>query len=127
MTPRSQDGYGAGSLRNISIDSTGRVLGTFSNGTVMSLAQVMLAQFANPGGLVRVGDNCYDISGNSGTPEVVTPGDTSKIQAGALEQSNVDLANEFTNMITAQRGFQANARVITTSDQFLQEVVDLKR
>jgi flagellar hook protein FlgE len=127
ITPREQDGYAAGALSNISIDANGRTLGTFTNGTVLTLAQVMLAEFANPGGLMRTGDNCYDISGNSGTPAVISPGDTSKIQSGALEQSNVDLADEFTKMITAQRGFQANARVITTSDQFLQEVVDLKR
>ena len=127
VTAREQDGYAAGALSNISIDANGRVLGTFTNGTVLTLAQVMLAEFSNPGGLMRTGENCYDISGNSGTPAVITPGDTSKIQSGALEQSNVDLSEEFTNMITAQRGFQANARVITTSDQFLQEVVDLKR
>ena len=74
VTPREQDGYGAGALSSMSIDATGRVLGTFSNGTVLTLAQVMLAEFNNPGGLVRVGDNTYDISGNSGTPAVVTPG-----------------------------------------------------
>jgi flagellar hook protein FlgE len=127
VTPRSQDGYAAGSLSNISIDASGKVVGTFSNGTVQDLAQVMVAEFNNPGGLVRVGDNAYEISGNSGSPAVVTPGKNSSIVSGSLEQSNVDLSDEFTKMILSQRGFQANARVITTSDEFLQEVVNLKR
>ena len=127
ITPREQDGYGAGTLGDISIDANGRVLGTFSNGTVQTLAQVMVAEFTNPGGLVRSGENTYEISGNSGTAAVISPGENSKIVSGALEQSNVDLADEFTKMITAQRGFQANARVITTSDEFLQELVNLKR
>ncbi|HTY39294.1 MAG TPA: flagellar hook protein FlgE [Bacteroidota bacterium] len=127
VTPREQDGYAAGTLSDISIDSTGKVQGTFSNGTVLTLAQIMMAEFNNPGGLVRNGENTYDISGNSGTAAIITPGQGSSVVSGALEQSNVDLADEFTRMITAQRGFQANARVITTSDEFLQEVVNLKR
>jgi flagellar hook protein FlgE len=69
----------------------------------------------------------YSITGNSGNPSIVNAGETSEIYAGALEQSNVDLADEFTKMITAQRGFQASARVITTSDEFLQELVNLRR
>jgi flagellar hook protein FlgE len=127
VSVRDQDGYEAGSLQDISIDRGGRVLGTFTNGQVQTLAQIMLAELTNPAGMVRTGDNMYDISGNSGTPAVVDAGGTSNIVGGALEQSNVDLADEFTKMITAQRGFQANARVITTSDEFLQEVVNLKR
>jgi len=127
VTTRSNNGYGAGVLMSIAIDGAGKVLGTFSNSTVQTLAQIMLAEFNNPGGLMRTGDNLYDLSGNSGTAAVLTPGETSTVRAGALEQSNVDLADEFTKMITAQRGFQANARVITTSDEFLQEVVNLKR
>jgi flagellar hook protein FlgE len=127
VTAREQDGYSAGLLSNISIDSGGKILGTFTNGTVQTLAQIMLAEFNNPGGLMRSGDNAYDLSGNSGTAAIMTPGETSSVVAGALEQSNVDLADEFTKMITAQRGFQASARVITTSDEFLQEVVNLKR
>ena len=129
VTPREQDGYGIGSLSDVSIDQTGNIVGSFSNGTVLTLGQVMLAQFNNPGGLLREGDNMYQISGNSGTPAIVTAGEASQatIVSGALEQSNVDLADEFTKMIMAQRGFQSNARVITTSDEFLQEVVNLKR
>ncbi len=129
ISPREQDGYGSGSLTSISIDQSGKLLGTFSNGTVLTLGQVMLAEFNNPGGLLRAGDNLYDISGNSGIPAIVSPGESSQstIVSGALEQSNVDLADEFTRMILAQRGFQSNARVITTSDEFLNEVVNLKR
>lgn len=124
---RDQDGYTSGSLTNLTIESSGIIRGTFSNGTKLALGQIMVAEFTNPGGLVKSGDNCWDVSGNSGTPAVVNPGETTSMISGALEQSNVDLADEFTKMITAQRGFQANARVITTSDEILQEVVNLKR
>ncbi len=90
---------------------------------------MVLANFNNPNGLVRSGDNLYQVSGNSGQPIVGEAGKTvqSKIASGNLEQSNVELADEFTKMIVAQRGFQANARVLTVSDQLLQEVVGLKR
>ena len=129
ITLREQDGYGVGTLGNVSIDQTGNIVGAFSNGTVMTLGRVMIADFNNPGGLMRYGENMYQVSGNSGSPAIVIPGESSQstIVSGSLEQSNVDLADEFTKMIMAQRGFQANARVITTSDQFLQEVVDMKR
>jgi flagellar hook protein FlgE len=127
VTAREQDGYTAGLLSNISIGAGGEILGTFTNGNMQTLAQIMLAEFNNPGGLMRTGDNAYDLSGNSGTAAIITPGETSTVVSYALEQSNVDLADEFTKMITAQRGFQASARVITTSDEFLQEVVNLKR
>lgn len=127
ITPREQDGYTSGTLKDVSIDANGQILGAFTNGTVQTLAQIMLAEFNNPGGLVRNGENTFNITGNSGTPAIVTAGETSKIYSGSLEQSNVDLADEFTKMITAQRGFQASARVISTSDEFLQEVVNLKR
>jgi flagellar hook protein FlgE len=127
VTAREQDGYGAGTLSDISIDASGKVLGTFTNGRVLTLAQVLLAEFNNAGGLVRSGDNLYDVSGSSGNAMVVSDTSTSSIVSNALEQSNVDLADEFTRMILAQRGFQANARVISTSDEFLNEVVNLKR
>lgn len=124
---KSRDGSAAGTLLGVAFDETGNVRGTFSNGALQTLAQVMLAEFANPGGLMRSGDNMYKLSANSGTEILVQPGDSSTLSAGAIEQSNVDLADEFTKMITAQRGFQASARVISTSDEFLQEVVNLKR
>jgi flagellar hook protein FlgE len=127
VTMRDQDGYTSGVLSKIEIGKGGEIIGTFTNSETLMLAQIMLAEFNNPSGLVRVGDSNYDISGNSGSAAVVEAGQASTIVSGALEQSNVDLADEFTKMITAQRGFQANARVITTSDEFLQEVVNLKR
>ena len=127
VSPLSQDGWAAGTLLGVSVNSDGTITGTFSNNQTLTLAQVMLAEFNNPAGLTRVGGNEYDVSGNSGAATEVAAGTTSTIQTGVLEQSNVDLADEFTKMITAQRGFQASARVITVSDQFLDEVVALKR
>lgn len=129
VSPREQDGYASGILSNISIDQTGQVLGSFSNGTILTLGQVMLAEFNNPAGLTKSGENLYEVSGNSGIATIISAGQSSAsvIVPGALEQSNVDLADEFTKMIMAQRGFQANARVITASDEFLNEVVNLKR
>ena len=93
------------------------------------MGQIAVADFNNPAGLIRRGDNMYGVSANSGTPVLGFAGESSQsiLAAGALEMSNVDLAQEFTSMITAQRGFQSNARVITTSDEMLQEVVSLKR
>jgi flagellar hook protein FlgE len=93
------------------------------------LGQIALADFNNPSGLFRTGNNMYQISANSGAPVIGFAGEGSQsaITAGALEMSNVDLAQEFTNMITAQRGFQSNARVISTSDEMLQELVNLRR
>jgi flagellar hook protein FlgE len=126
---RDQDGYSSGSLQGFSIDRSGTITGSFSNGTVVALGQIALADFNNPGGLVRTGDNMYSESGNSGNAILgfALAGAQSEITAGALEMSNVDLAQEFTNMIIAQRGFQANGRVISTSDQMLEELVSLKR
>ncbi len=125
----SQNGYQAGSLQSISVDGKGVISGYFTNGVTRSLAQVALAQFTNPSGLLRSGDNTYLESANSGGPVVGFAGGTisSAITPGALEGSNVDISQEFTNMIVAQRGFQANAKVITTSDEMLQELVNLKR
>ncbi len=131
VSPREQDGYSSGILTDVNIDLSGRIQGTFSNGTIMTLGQIMLAEFNNPGGLIRTGNNLYDISGNSGAPSIISPGDesqsNSQIIARALEQSNIDLTEEFTRMIIAQRGFQSGARVITVSDEILNEVVNLKR
>ncbi|HVN48862.1 MAG TPA: flagellar hook-basal body complex protein, partial [Bacteroidota bacterium] len=129
VTPSSQNGYASGTMSNVSVDTSGKIVGTFTNGTVMTLGEVLLANFNNPSGLVKTGDNLYDISGNSGEASIVEAGvsTSSTIQSGSLEQSNVDLSEQFTQMIIAQRGFQANARVITTSDDFLNELVNLKR
>ena len=118
-----------GNLQDISINTAGVITGFFTNGVSQTIAQISLASFNNPTGLLRRGDNMYEISGNSGNPVLGFAGTSnqSSITSGALESSNVDLAAEFTNMIIAQRGFQANSRVITTSDEMLQELVNLKR
>lgn len=126
---RSQDGYGMGILSNISIDPSGSITGIFTNGVSRQLAQIYIAEFNNTGGLLKSGKNQYQTSANSGFAITGVAGQTtsSTITSGALEISNVDLAQEFTNMIVSQRGFQANARVITTSDEMLSELVALKR
>lgn len=125
---RGQDGYGVGILSNISIDPRGTITGIFTNGVSRVLAQIYIAEFNNTGGLLKAGENLYQESANSGSAILTIPTETSSssITSGALEISNVDLAQEFTNMIVAQRGFQANARVISTSDQMLNELVNLK-
>ena len=125
----SQNGYQAGDLINLSVDTKGVITGFYSNGVTRNLAQIALATFNNPGGLVRSGDNVYEETPNSGLAVVGFAGGTSRstITPGALEGSNVDISQEFTNMIIAQRGFQANARVITTADEMLNELVNLRR
>jgi flagellar hook protein FlgE len=128
VTYRNQDGYTAGTLTSYAIGKNGVISGSFSNGRSLDIAQIMLAEFNNPAGLVRAGVNSYGVSGNSGSAAIIEgDGSTNVFYQGSLEQSNVDLADEFTKMITAQRGYQASARVITTSDEFLQELVNLKR
>ena len=125
----SQDGYTMGLLERLSIDTTGTIVGAFTNGTTLTMAQVVLADFNNPGGLLHQGDNVFSESPNSGIGVLGFAGEGSQsvVASGALEMSNVDLAREFTDLITTQRGFQSNARVITTSDEMLQELVSLKR
>lgn len=125
----AQDGYTSGDLQDISIDSTGVITGFYTNGVSRPVAQLSLASFNNPTALLRRGDNMYEPSANSGVPVLGFAGTsiTSTITASALESSNVDLSEQFTEMITAQRGFQASARVITTSDEMLTELVNLKR
>jgi len=124
---KSQDGFASGMLTSWEIDKSGIIVGKFDNQKRMNLGQIMLAEFNNPAGLMKSGDSMYDISGNSGEPVITSTGGNSTINTGVLEGSNVDLPEEFTKMIVAQRGFQANARVITTSDEILNEVVNLKR
>ncbi|MCF8240185.1 MAG: flagellar hook protein FlgE [Melioribacteraceae bacterium] len=125
----SQNGTAAATLSNLSIDQYGYIVGVFSNGQSRKLAQLMLATFPNLNGLTSVGDNMFTVSANAGDPLIGEPGEATgtTIQSGALEQSNVDLSEEFTRMIVAQRGFQANARVVTTSDSLLQEITNLVR
>lgn len=124
-----QDGYAPGRLQGVSLNAAGQVAGSYSNGLHQVLGQVALATFRNPVGLERVGDTMFRESANSGRAEVGPAGTGSlgQIAPLVLEMSNVDLSLEFTNMIITQRGFQANSRVITTSDELLQELVNLKR
>ncbi len=128
-TAVNQNGYGMGILDKITIDNAGLIYGIFTNGVSRALAQLTLAQFNNEGGLMKEGESLFVASANSGEAVQGVAGETisASISSGALEASNVDLASEFTGMITAQRGFQANARVITTSDSMLDELVNLKR
>jgi flagellar hook protein FlgE len=129
VVAKGQDGYKAGSLEAFSVGTDGSLVGSFSNGVRQAVGRVALAQFTNPSGLEKVGGSSFAPTANSGNPQIGAAGDAGfgTQVGGALEMSNVDLSQEFTNLIVAQRGFQANARIITTSDQVLQELVDLKR
>jgi flagellar hook protein FlgE len=125
----AQDGRAAGNLQSFTINADGTLLGSFSNGLKQSIGRVALSTFTNPSGLSKVGGSLYRTTVNSGDPQVgaAGTGGRGELTGGALEMSNVDLSAEFTNLIIAQRGFQANSRVITTSDELLQELVNLKR
>ena len=119
-----------GAMTGISIDTNGRIYGTYDNGNTELLGQIAVAQFSNASGLEKVGESCYRTTLNSGEFDgigVEISADGSSMTTGELEMSNVDLSTEFTSMITTQRGFQANSRVITTSDTLLEELVNLKR
>ncbi|MDI6895080.1 MAG: flagellar hook protein FlgE [Bacillota bacterium] len=124
-----QNGYGPGELMSVTVDTKGVVMGSYSNALSCPLAQVALASFSNPAGLVKRGEALFQESANSGEPQVGDPGTGGRgtIAPGSLEMSNVDLAQEFTNLIITERGFQANSRVITTADEMLQDLVNLKR
>lgn len=122
------DGNTEGFLEGFNISAAGEIFGVYTNGNVQRLGQIALANFNNPEGLTKSGDNLYQVSNNSGVPNIGIAGqDMGIINGGSLEMSNVDLSEEFTEMIVAQRGFQANTRIITTSDEILQELVNLKR
>ena len=119
-----------GAMIGISIDNNGLITGTYDNGNTETLGQIAVAQFANASGLEKVGENCYRTTLNSGEFDgigVEISADGSSMTSGELEMSNVDLSTEFTQMIITQRGFQANSRIITTSDTLLEELVNLKR
>jgi len=124
------NGYTTGEIVTFNIGSDGRITGIYSNGQQMPLGLIAVANFANPAGLQKVGENLFMPTSNSGEfAKAVQPGaeGTGKLSPGTLEMSNVDLSREFTDMIVTQRGFQANSRIITTSDEMLQELVNLKR
>lgn len=129
LNVRDQDGKSTGALIGITIDRDGIISGAFSNGDITSMAKIAIAKFPNNIGLSDLGDGLYAVSIASGDPQILNPDSdaTSSIVSGALEMSNVDLAEEFTELITAQRGFQANAKIITTADSILDEVIRLKR
>lgn len=124
-----QDGNAQGTLESFAINTNGQIIGSFTNGLTAPLGQVALATFNNPEGLSATGNSMYAMSSNSGLPQIGVSGvgGRGSINPGALEMSNVDLAEEFTNMIIAQRGFQANSRSITTADAILNELVNIKR
>ena len=125
----AQNGNAAGALDTVTIDTSGMIVGKFSNGKTQNLARVALATFVNPGGLSRVGDTLFAMSNNSGNPSIGTSGTGGRgtMTPGTLEMSNIDLADQFSKMIITQRGFQANSKIITTSDTMLEELVNLKR
>ncbi|HHV27239.1 MAG TPA: flagellar hook protein FlgE [Tissierellia bacterium] len=129
LKPHAIDGNSSGKLTGFAIDPSGTVNGIFSNGENKALGQLMLAKFDNPMGLEKMGSNFFINTRNSGEPQYGTAGTSGfgAAKSGNLEMSNVDLSMEFTEMITTQRGFQANSRIITTSDEMLQELVNLKR
>jgi flagellar hook protein FlgE len=126
------DGSGKklGALTGLSVSNDGKIYGSYDNGNTILLGQIAVARFANASGLEKVGENCYQTTLNSGEFDgigVEITADGSTISSGELEMSNVDLSTEFTSMIVTQRGFQANSRVITTSDTLLEELINLKR
>lgn len=129
VTGSAVDGSAAGTLQSFSLGADGTLVGSFSNGGKHVIGQVALARFTNPAGLEKVGGTAYQPTANSGVPQLGTAGSGGfgSLSGGQLEMSNVDLSQQFTNLIVAQRGFQANARIVTTSDQVLQELVELKR
>jgi len=128
VVSQEQDGFGTGTLVKLSVDELGNVVGNFSNGTPRQLMRIPLAKFTNPSALNKIGSNMYAQSTNSGVPVIGTVGSgVGNIFTNALELSNVDMAQEFVKMITTQRGFSANSKTITTTDEMLAEVINLKR
>jgi flagellar hook protein FlgE len=125
----NQDGFPAGALVSFAVGSSGEISGIYSNGANRVIGQLAMAGFVNPGGLMRAGQNLWTSSANSGDPLLGTPntGGRGTVTTGTLETSNVDLAQQFTNVIIAQRGFQSSSRVITASDQMLQDLVNIIR
>ena len=123
------DGYASGTLESISCDTSGVLTGTYSNGVKQAIAQVAIAKFANTSGLTKRGDSLYEESNNSGAATIKKASEAAgcKITPSALEMSNVDVANEFTDMIITQRGFQANSKTITVSDEMLETLIQMKR
>ncbi len=129
ITLQNQDGYPRGNLESFNLGSNGEIIGMYSNGLNRIIGQIGVSTFANVGGLVRIGSNMFMATPASGAPQIGAPetGGRGSVTGGVLENSNVDLGTEFSNLIITQRGFQANARTITTADTILQETVNLVR
>jgi flagellar hook protein FlgE len=129
ITVGSQDGYAPGVLQSFTIGQDGSITGVYSNGSTKDVGQIALASFRNPGGLVKVGSSNYQSSPNSGIADIggATTGSRGSIISGSLEMSNVDLSQEFTNMIVDERAYQANSKIIQTGDEMLQTLIGLKR
>lgn len=124
----SGNGNAAGTLSSISVDASGVITGTYTNGLKQAEAQIAVAQFTNASGLTKTGNSLYQESNNSGTPNVKTAADLGvTITPSALEMSNVDVANEFADMIITQRGFQSNSKIVTVGDEMLETVINMKR
>ena len=126
---QSANGYGAGDLQSVTVGTDGVITGQYSNGQVLQLYRVALAKFQNEQGLYKVGGNLFKETRLSGDPITGAPGSNGmgNISPNSLEQSNIDIANEFVKMITTQRGFQANSKIITVTDQMLNDLINLKR
>jgi flagellar hook protein FlgE len=129
VSSTAQDGYAPGGLRDINIEPTGIISGVFDNGQVQPLAQLALANFPNPEGLLKFKGSTSIAFSSSGEPSIGSPGTGGRgsISGTSLEQSNVDIATEFTNLIVAQRGYQASSKVITTTDELYQDSINMKR
>lgn len=129
VSASSQNGFPPGSLQGFSVGAEGIITGLFTNGLTRPLGQIALAIFPNPNGLERTGNNLWRNTDNSGIAVVGTPrtGGRGGVNSGFLEQSNVDIGNEFTDLIVTQRGFQANTKVVTTVDEMLQDLINMKR
>jgi flagellar hook protein FlgE len=125
LDPKRLDGKAAGNMIGFKVAGDGKITASYDNGDERLLGQIVLASFDNPAGLEKIGDNIFAATANSGDFDGI--GDEGVFQAGVLEMSNVDLSREFTDMITTQRGFQANSKIITVSDEMLQELANLKR
>lgn len=125
IDPKTKNGTSAGKLQGYAVGADGKITAQYDNGAMKYLGQIVVAEFDNPAGLEKVGDNLFQKTANSGDFDNI--GKTGNFQAGVLEMSNVDLSKEFTEMIVTQRGFQANSKIISTSDEMLQELVNLKR
>jgi flagellar hook protein FlgE len=129
ITAQSQDGYGSGALSSLSIDDSGVVSGVYTNGQTIAIAQLAVAKFQNDQGLGSAGQNCWTSTPDSGQAAVGAAGTGGRaaIVSGSLEESNVDIATQFTDLIAHQRGFEANSKTITTADQMLQDVLAMKQ